>query len=196
MATASTQRSVLVLGRSQRVLDDALAELRGLGYHAEATNEFFSDVTGRFDPRRLDLVVFGGQVPAERKVELTEAISAINPQVIFVQSLAGIPGLIIDQIEGAWPSYDQDRATAPAFTPGDRSIRLTLAEPAEVKVTIWWTTRTVPPDPESDSLQLLADRLPSGAHVVHIPEHVPPTRAFATVRIDARIYAFSIATDQ
>src|SRR6266513_5899004 len=101
MAIDNPQRSVLLIGKSQLVLDDALARLRDLGYNAEATNDF-ADVTARFDARAVDLVVFGGQVPPNLKAELGEEISAINPRVIFVQGLAGIPGLIINQVQGAF----------------------------------------------------------------------------------------------
>ena len=190
-----TQHSVLVLGKSQLVLDDAVAGLRDLGYKAEATNDF-ADITGRFDVERIDLVVFGGQVPADRKTELGEEIAAINPQMIFVQGLAGIPGLIINQIQGAFTADDQDPTRATTYTPDDRSIRLSLAEPADVKVTVWWQTSFVPPDPKSDSLLLLDDQLASGDHAVPLPDHIPPQAAFATVQIDAATYAFSIATEQ
>jgi len=194
MTTDNTQRSVLLIGKSQLVLDETVAGLRDLGYNAEATNDF-ADITGRFDARKLDLIVFGGQVPPDRKAELTEEIAAINPQVIFVQGLAGIPGLIINQVQGAFASDHQDPTRAPAYTPDERSIRLTLASPAEVKVTAWWQTSFVPPDPKSDSLLLLDDRLAGGDYAVPLPDHVPPKAAFATVKIDAAIYAFSIATE-
>jgi hypothetical protein len=190
----TAQRSVLVIGKSRVVLDDAVVGLRGVGYTAEATNDF-ADITGRFDPHKLDLVVFGGQVPPDRKAELTEEIATINPQVIFVQGLAGIPGLIIDQVRGAFASEHQDPTGAPAYKPDERSIRLTLASPANVKVTIWWQTSFVPPDPKSESLLLLDDRLAGGDHEVPVPDHVPPKAAFATVKIDAATYAFSIASE-
>ena len=125
MATNSPQRSVLLIGKSQRVLDDALAGLRDLGHHAEATNDF-TDVTARFDLNEVDLVVFGGQVPPDRRAELREEISAINPQVILVQGLAGIPGLIVDQVEGALASQDHDPSQAPTFTPETRLIQVAL----------------------------------------------------------------------
>jgi hypothetical protein len=187
-------RSVLVLGRSQRVLDDIVAGLGNLGYSTQATNEFFGDLIGRFDPSEIDLLVFGGQVPPDRKAELTEQMGAINPRIIFVQGLAGIPGLIIDQIQGAFSATQPASIQAPAFAPDERTIRLTLAGPADVKATVWWTTSIVPPDPTSDSLVLLDDRLAAGTHTIHVPGHIPPTRAFATVRIDATIHAFSIET--
>jgi hypothetical protein len=195
MTRETAQRSVLLIGKSQLVLDESVDGLRALGYKAEGTNDF-TNITGRFDVKEIDLVVFGGQVPADRKAELTEAIGAINPQVIFVQGLAGIPGLIVDQVQGAFAANDHDAGRAPTATPDGRAIRLTLAGPADVKVTVWWQTSFVPPDPESDSLPLLDDRLPGGDHAIPVPDHVPPKAAFATVKIDAAIYAFSIAAEE
>jgi len=195
MTTENAQRSVLLIGKSHLVLDKSVAGLRDLGYKAKATNDF-TDITGRLDVKEIDLVVFGGQVPPDRKAELREEIGAINPGVIFVQGLAGIPGLIITQVQGAFTANHQDHTRAPTYTPDDRTIRLTLADPADVKVTVWWQTSFVPPDPRSDSLLLLDDQLAGGDHGIPVPDHVPPKAAFATVKIDAAIYAFSIATEQ
>jgi hypothetical protein len=193
MATGTSRRSVLLVGKSQLVLDESVAALRDLGYPARATSDL-TEVTGRFDPRELDLVVFGGQVPADRKAELREEIGAVNPRIIFVQGLAGIPGLIVSQVQGAFGG--QDPGNAPRYVPDERSIRLTLSAPANVTVIIWWATSFVPPDPKSDSLQVLHERLPSGEHLVPVPDHIPPANSFATVRIDDASYAFSIATGQ
>jgi hypothetical protein len=192
MTTNKHQRGVLVIGRSQLVLNDAVAELSRLGYKARATNDF-SPLTGRFDLNEIDLVVFGGQVPPDRKAELREEIGAINPHAIFVQGLAGIPGLIVNQIQGAFAAEHQDRIDAPTYAQDERTVRLTLAEPHDVKVTAWWTTSTVPPDPKSDSLVLLDAHLAAGHHTISVPGQVPPTLAYATVQIDTAIYPFSIA---
>jgi hypothetical protein len=194
VAADRLQRRVLLIGKSQRVLDDSVAGLLDLGYEAEATNDF-ADVTARIDTRDIDLVVFGGQVPADRKAELREEIGAINPRVIFVQGLAGIPGLIIDQVQEGFAIEHRQFEGASSFTPAERSIRLTLLASADVKVTIRWQTAFVPPDPKSDSLLLLDERLAAGDHVVAVPDLVPPRAAFATVRVDAAIHAFSIATE-
>jgi hypothetical protein len=185
------RRSVLLIGKSQLVLDESVAGLRDLGYKAEGTNDF-ADITGRFDVKAIDLVLFGGQVPPDRKAELTEEIGAINPRVIFVQGLAGIPGLIVNQVQGAFAANQQDHARAPTYTPDDRSIQLTLADPADVTVTLWWQTSFVPPDPKSDSLLLVDGRLAAGDHTIPVPDRVPPKAAFATVKTDAAIYAFSL----
>jgi hypothetical protein len=195
MTTDNAARSVLLIGKSQLVLDDAVAGLRDLGYRAEATNDF-ADIAGRFDARTLDLVVFGGQVPPDRKTALSDEIGAINPGVIFVQGLAGISGLIINQVQGAFASDHQDPTGAPAYGPDERSIRLTLASPANVKVTAWWQTSFVPPDPKSDSLVLLDDRLAGGHYAIPVPDHVPPRAAFATVEINTAMHAFAIATEE
>jgi hypothetical protein len=208
MTTSNPQQSVLVIGASQRVLDEAVAALRDLGYTAQATTDFVSDITGRLGVQEIDMVVFGGRIPADRKAELKEQAGAINPHVIFLDSLAGIPGLIASQVQGAFAADRQDPAHAPAYTPGDRSIRLTLADPAAVKVTVYWRTSIIPPDPKSDSLVLLDDRLARGGHTIPVPDHVfqPPRRspnspnlppaAFAAVQIDAATYTFSIAAGQ
>ena len=71
---------------------------------ADATNDF-TNVTGRVDARTIDLIVFGGQVPPYRKAELKDELAAINPQLIFVQGLAGIPGLIVNQVQGAFTPH-------------------------------------------------------------------------------------------
>jgi hypothetical protein len=195
MATEKPQRSVLLIGKSQRVLDDTVAGLLDLGYQAHGTNDF-SDITGRFDVAKIDLVVFGGQVPPERKAELQEEIAAINPQAIFVQGLAGIPGLIVKQVQAAFTAQEQDLDRAPTFTAHDRSIRLSLAQPADVNVSVWWQTSFVPPDPRSDSLVLVDGQLAGGNHKVAVPDHIPPRAAFATVHVGGAIYALSIATEQ
>jgi hypothetical protein len=51
VTTDNTQRRALLIGKSQLVLDHAVAGLRALGYKAEATNDF-TDITGRFDAKR------------------------------------------------------------------------------------------------------------------------------------------------
>ncbi len=195
MTTDTSQPSVLLIGKSRLVLDDALAGLRALGYTADATSDF-TDVTGRFDARTIDLIVLGGQVPPDRKAELKREIAAINPQIIFVQGLSGIPGLIVNQVQSAFTAHEHDATRAPTYTPDERSILLTLSDPATVKVTAWWQTSFVLPDPESDSLQLLDDRLTAGEHAVSVPELVPPKAAFATVQIDEAVYAFAIGTEK
>ena len=208
MTTGNPQPSVLVLGKSQTVLHATVAALREDGYTAQATNDFTSDLTRQFDITAVDLVVLGTQVPPARRAELKEEIGTVNPRIIFVQGLAGIPGLIINQVRGAFAAAQQDPAHAPSYTPADRLIRLTVPDPADVTVTAWWRTPSVPPDLKSDSLVLLDGPLGRGDHTIPVPDHVflpthgtvgppqarlaPPQPAFATVRVGTAIYAFSI----
>jgi hypothetical protein len=99
-------------------------------------------------------------------------------------------------VQGEFTAEQRDTTRAPTYTPDDRSIRLVLADPAEVKVTVWWQTSYVPPDPKSELLLLLDDQLGGGDDAIPVPDRVPPKAAFATVQIDSAIYAFSIATQQ
>jgi len=195
MTTDNTKRSVLVLGGSQLVLDDTLAGLHELGYSAQATTDL-AGIIGRYDVEQIDMVVFGGQVPPQLEAELKQQIGELNPQVIFVQGLGGIPGLIVNLVHGAFTAEHQDPTHAPTYTPREWTIQPTLAEPHDVKVTLWWTTAMVPPDPKSDSLVLREDRLAAGDHTIPIPDQIPRKRAFATVQVDEAIYNFSIATEQ
>jgi hypothetical protein len=43
---------------------------------------------------------------------------------------------------------------------------------------------------------LLDAQLAGGDHAIRVSDHVPPKAAFATVKIDAVIYAFGIATER
>lgn len=195
MRPDNTRRGVLVLGRSQRVLDDALVGLRDLGYTAHATTDF-ADITDRYDLEQIEMVVFGGQVPPQREAELKQQIGTINPQCIFVEGLGGIPGLIVNQVHSEFTAEHRDPTRAPTYTPGERTIQLNLPNPAEVKVTLWWATALVPPDPKSDSLIMIDERLVAGEQAIQIPDHIPSQHAFATVQADQAIYNFSIATEQ
>jgi hypothetical protein len=206
MTTGDSQRSVLLLGGSRRLVGDCVAALLDLGYAAQGTNDFFTDIPGRFDVTHIDLVSLGGLVPPDRKAELKEQITAINPRVIFIDALAGIPGLIAGQVQEAFAVGRQDPGPAPAYSPADRSIRLTLADPAAVKVTLWWRTSLIPPDPESDSLVLFDGRLPNGDHAIPVPGGIPPQAVtpngprpapwFATVQVGGAIHNFGIAAGQ
>jgi hypothetical protein len=162
--------------------------------------------TPAFDVTQIDLVSLGGLVPPDRKAELKAQIDAINPRVIVIDSLAGIPGLIAGQVQEAFTAGLKDPAQTPSYMPADRSIRLTLADPAAVKVTVWWRVSLIPPDPKSDTLVLLDARLPSGEHAISVPVHIPPQAAtprgprpaawFASVQAGPAIYNFGIPAGQ
>lgn len=91
---------VLVIGRSEKVLKATVDLLRQGGRAAGATNDF-DNVLAAFDVASLDLVVFGGMVPPEKKEALRADLATANPTIAFVQGLAGIPGLIVAQVEAA-----------------------------------------------------------------------------------------------
>jgi hypothetical protein len=81
--SASTA-SVLVIGRSEKVLKEAVDLLRNNGRGAGATNDF-DNVLTQSDIASLDIVVFGGMVPRETKEALRTNLAAANPTITFVQ---------------------------------------------------------------------------------------------------------------
>jgi hypothetical protein len=168
---------VLLIGRSRQVLDEAIDGLLELGYEAEGTNEFES-VGDRYDARELDLVVFGGAVPLELKAQLRDELAAANPAISFVDGLAGIPGLIVNQVRGAFSAA----ARVASFCEEDRMILLSLEGAAHLRVTLWWV---------GDSLVLFEGHLPAGDKRLVIPDDVPAA-AYATVEIGAAVEAFAV----
>src|SRR5215469_12730462 len=114
---------ILVVGRSPGVLIDTVEILRGKGYRADATNQF-DRVLDDYDAGDIDIIVFGGMVPADVKQHLRQEIGERNGKVTFVQGLAGIAGLIAAQVEGVVAGQADDIHLV--YDEDQRSVRLTL----------------------------------------------------------------------
>ena len=97
---ARQEARVLIVGRSENVLSEAVEILRLAGHAAGASNQF-ADVMDLFDMTAVDIVVFGGMVPPDTKELLRGQISGRNPAVTFIQGLAGIAGLIAAQVQAS-----------------------------------------------------------------------------------------------
>ncbi|HEY2643088.1 MAG TPA: hypothetical protein VGI56_04975 [Galbitalea sp.] len=182
---------ILVIGKSPVVLSEAERLLNSLGFAAASTDRF-EEVTGDFDLSTLDLVVFGGRVPDHTKVKLKSAITAAQPQAIFVDGLSGIPGLIVAQVRGALLPLTSARLEQ-THTAHRRSLVLELASAAAVTVTVWWQTSAIPPNPGSDSRILVERRLTAGVHEVRIPDDIANEVAFASVEVNESVRAFALA---
>ncbi|MEN0128867.1 MAG: hypothetical protein AAGC49_05455 [Brevundimonas sp.] len=192
MKTSTQHRErVLIVGRSQVVLDHAVALLEADGYPTLATNRFDS-VLSDVDVSEVDIVVFGGAVPPETKADLAREIRARQPGVTFVQGLSGIPGLIADQVRGAAFARTHDEAD-PAPRLDEDAIELALASPREVRVAAWWITALVPPNPSSDSLVLVERSLTAGTHRFELPDVLRERGGFVTVRIGDATHALTVA---
>ena len=190
-AAADPLARILVIGRSESVLSEAVTILREKGHAAGATNEF-DRALDLFDAGQLDLVVFGGMVPPDTRDRLREQISARNPAVAFVQGYAGIPGLIAAQAEAALSHGTTGPAASVTYDARSRSIGLSLDRPQDVTVTAWWHTSFVPPEPKSTSRVILDEELPAGAHTIAIPDEVPAQASFATVTTGPSVHAFIV----
>jgi hypothetical protein len=190
-AQAKCPARILVIGRSETVLSEAVTILRGKGYAAGATNEFDSTLD-LFDVGQLDLVVFGGMVPPDTKEDLREQISTRNPAAAFVQGYAGIPGLIAEQVEAALGDLTIGSTASVTYDADSRAIGISLDGPQDVKVVAWWATSFVPPEPKSTSRLILDQELPTGTHTIAIPAKVPAQASFATVSIGRSVHALIV----
>ena len=165
-AAANGPARILVIGRSENVLSEAVTILRDKGYAAGATNEF---------DRTLDL-----------------QISTRNPAMVFVQGYAGIPGLIAEQAAAALCDGTTGPGASVTYDAQSRSIGISLGGPQRVTVIAWWATSFVPPEPKSTSLIILDEELPTGSHTIAIPDEVPARASFATVSIGPSVQAFVV----
>jgi hypothetical protein len=190
-AAANRPARILVIGRSETVLSEAVTILREKGYAAGATNEF-DRTLDLFNVGQLDLVVFGGMVPPHTKEHLQEQISTRNPAAAFVQGYAGIPGLIAEQVEAALSDGTTGPTASVTYNAHSRSIGISLDGPQQVTVIAWWATSFVPPEPKSTSRVILDRELPTGAHTIAIPDEVPGQASFATVSIGPSVHALIV----
>jgi hypothetical protein len=182
-------KRVLVIGRSPNVILDAASQLRGRGFHADATNQF-DQVLTEYDATSIDVVVFGGMVPPGTKQHLSTEIAKVNDHVTFVQGLAGIAGLIVAQVEGLTSNTEDDQAVA--YDTATRTVHLSLREPAQVVVEAWWGTSFAPPEPTSTSMRVLDARFEAGEHAVALPAEVPDVASFVTVSAGPAVRAFTV----
>lgn len=189
MHTENRPGRVLVVGRSPHVLLDTVDALRAQGYAADATNRF-DRVLDDHDVTELDVLVFGGMVPADTKHELRASVRARNPRVCFVQGLAGIPGLIAAQVRAA--TGTEAPTGEIGYDAARRAVRLTLAGAGHVTVQAWWMTSFVPPEPRSTSMLVFDRDLGAGPHTVRLPDRVPGTASFAAVTVGPTVRVFTV----
>ena len=164
--------------------------LRAKGLHADATNQF-DRLLEDYDVGDVDVMVFGGMVPADTKGYLHAEISERHPGVTFVQGLAGIPGLIAAQVESV-TGGESPSVIEISYDGADRVLRVQLAGASQVSVEAFWMTSFAPPEPTSTSMRLLEGDLPAGTHHIRIPDGVPSEASFATVTVDSQVRAFTI----
>jgi hypothetical protein len=185
----SSTASALVLGRSEKVLNETVELIRSSGRAAGATNDF-DNVLTLFDAASLDVVVFGGMVPPGTKEVLRTDLAAANPAVAFVQGLAGIPGLIAAQVEGALiPRRHPESIT---YDGDSRTVTISLQSAENVRVIGFWHTAFVPPDPESTSEIIFDDTLDPGRHTVSLPATIPTAASFIVVHIGTDVNPFLV----
>jgi hypothetical protein len=189
-ARAPAPARVLVVGRSPGVLVAAVDLLRGKGHLADATNQF-DQVLDDYDVSDLDVLVFGGMVPADTKRHLCDEITKRNPGITFVQGLAGIPGVIAAQVDAVTCDASSGAAEI-GYDPEGRTVRVTLPGAMRVTIEALWMTSWQPPEPASTSLQVFDGELAAGSHDIALPDRVPSEGSFAAVTAGAQVRVFTV----
>lgn len=187
MNNVNLPRRALIIGRSPNALISAVEILRAKGYSADATNQF-DRVLEDYDVTVLDFVVFGGMVPSDTKQQLCDEVTARNPGVTFIQGLSGIGGLIAAQVQAA----DNADGLEATYDEVNRSVKVSLEEPADVTVEVWWATSWTPPEPKSTSMLVFDDHMDAGEHSIRMPDLVPWVASFGAVTIGSRVQVFTI----
>ena len=182
----------LVLGRGESVLSETVQILRRKGHAAGASTDF-AGVMDLFDMTAVDVVVFGGMVPADAKEILRKRISDRNPAVSFVQAFSAIPGVIAAQVQAAFTGD----ATAQSgldvtFDAETRTVDVHLDRKENVQVVAWWVTAFTCPEFESASLVLIDAGLPAGEHTVTLPDEIPAQASFVTVTAGDAVQALIV----
>ncbi len=185
----SGPKRILVVGRSPSVILDAADILRSRGFQADATNQF-DEVLTEYDTRNIDVVVFGGMVPPNTKHHLREEIFKVNSHVTFVQGLAGIAGLIAAQVEGVTSIGGDDNRVA--YDATQRTVHLTLRNPAQVVVEAWWATSFAPPEPTSTSMRVIDAYVDAGDRSFPLPVEVPTVASFVAVSVGPSVRVFTV----
>ncbi len=182
--------AVLIIGRSENVLAETAELLRADGYSVGATNDY-ANVLSNFDPRLVDIVVFGGQVPPDTKEGLRTRLRSANPQLTFVQGLAGIPGLIVAQVQAVTPRAARESGDV-SYNSDQRQLTLSLESAQRVRLTGFWVTSFEPPEPTSTSELILDETLEPGTHTISLPASFPRIGSFVGVLVGSRSLPFAV----
>ena len=130
-------------------------------------------------------------VPPDTKRYLREQVGARNPDVTFIQGLAGIAGLIAAQVAGvAWG--DTANESVVSYDTKRRLVQLNLDDSAHVTIDAYWHTSFTPPQPKSTSMQVLDTELDKGSSTVPLPAGVPSEASFVTVAVGTTVHAFTV----
>jgi hypothetical protein len=184
--------SVLVIGRSEKVLRETVELLQKDGRSAGATNDF-DNVLTQFDIASLDIVVFGGMIPPETKEALRTNLAAANPTITFVQGLAGIPGLLAAQVQAALV-HAGDTTDSIKYNGDSRTVTISLQSAENVCVIGFWHTAFVPPDPESTSEIIFEGTMDAGTHTMPLPASIPTAASFIVVYIGTDVHPFVVGS--
>jgi hypothetical protein len=88
---------ILSVGNNTHILQEITAQLNQHGFKATWTN-YPDTVSTLYNGSYLDVVAFESGIDEKTKLFIMKIFSQQNPTIIFVNALARIPSLVVDQI--------------------------------------------------------------------------------------------------
>ncbi len=92
------KKRILAIGKRETILKQLSQELNRSGYESDYMVNSNSDLN-KLDAFKYDLVAFGRGVETKNKEQLKTRLSQQNPQILFMEGLAPIVPVLIDQIK-------------------------------------------------------------------------------------------------
>jgi len=133
------KKTILLIGRRKALLRKLASALDEAGYPAEWTNDM-ENSSQKFDGSRFSLVAFGRGVSEVNKQVQKKNFSHQNQVMLFVDGLAPIIPLLVDQVNNCF--YQHSGKTKPVSAArvesGDKLVLyISLSENSEVEVRIY-----------------------------------------------------------
>jgi hypothetical protein len=130
---------ILSVGNNSILLQQITAQLNQHGFKANWTT-FSEKVVTLYNGSDLDMVAFGREINQKTKLFIMSIFSVQNPAIIFVDGLAPIPSLIVDQIRHT-AAIAKGRNGNPLkgieINKADRSVAFTATAECKVKIDLY-----------------------------------------------------------
>lgn len=158
------QKRVLLIGKRQNVLTKLATALTKEGFAVQWTSDI-ERADKVFGARNFDMIAFGRGVTPDQKAHFRAFFSGQNPAIRFVDGLAPIIPLLVDQIKQAFVELPPDEQRLTGFTyetTGGLKLHFALKEICEVNIKLYYLDfffRTHP-------YKLVSAKLPPGSHTI------------------------------
>lgn len=130
----------LLIGKRKRILSQLSKALWDEGWQA-SWSPFVETALKTYDPTAYDLVVTGRGIQLYDKKVLRERFETRNPAILFVDGLAPVIPLLVDQVKLAWAGLTRRKPVLSAVefeqTEGGTKMHFQLEEPSSLAIALY-----------------------------------------------------------